>query len=94
MVEFHVDDLKLFQQEMNEKNGWGGRLSVRFPNHLKPLIIIGHDDCIFKQYSLSKKYWVAPDGQWVLVPKDEGQGVMVSAIQSREFGFGLELTYA
>jgi hypothetical protein len=92
MVEFHVDDLKLFQQEMNEKNGFGGRLSVRFPNHLKPLIIIGHDECIFKQYSLSKKYWVAPDGQRVLVPKDEGQGVMVSAFQSREFGFGLELT--
>jgi hypothetical protein len=24
----------------------------------------------------------------VLVPKDEGQGVMVSIFQSREFGFG------
>ncbi len=82
MVEFHVDDLKLFQQEMNEKNVWGGRLSAWFPNRLKPLIIIGDDECIFKQYSLSKKYWVAPDGQQVLVPKDEGQGVMVSAFQA------------
>jgi hypothetical protein len=39
-----------------------------------------------------KKYWVAPDGHQVLVPKDKGQGVMVSAFQIREFGFGLELT--
>jgi hypothetical protein len=77
---------------MNEKNGFGGRLSVRFPNHLKLLIIIGHDECIFKQYSLLKNYWVAPDGQRVFVPKDKGQGVMVSAFQSRESGFELELT--
>jgi hypothetical protein len=83
MAEFHVDNLKLFQQEMNEKNRLGGRLSVWFPNHLKPLIIIGHDECTFQQYSLSKKFWVAPDGQWVLVPKDKRQCVMVSAFQSR-----------
>ncbi len=59
---------------------------------VKPLIIIGHDECIFKQYSLSKKYWVALYGQQVLVPKEKGQGVMDSAFQSKEFGFGLELT--
>ena len=27
-----------------------------------------------------------------MIPKDEGNRIMVSAIQSREFGFGLELT--
>jgi len=30
--------------------------------------------------------------QIVLVPKDEGQGVMVSAFQSREFGFGFVMS--
>jgi hypothetical protein len=35
-----------------------------------------------------KKNWVSPCGTWVLVPKDEGQGVIVFAFQSREFGFG------
>jgi hypothetical protein len=35
-----------------------------------------------------KKHWVPPCGMRVLVPKDEGQGVMVSAFQSREIGFG------
>ncbi len=28
----------------------------------------------------------------VLVPKDYGQGVMISAFQSRELGFGVKLT--
>ena len=36
-------------------NNFGGNLSVRFPTGEKPLIIIGHDESIFKQYSLSKK---------------------------------------
>jgi len=40
---------------------------------MKPLIIIGHDECIFKQNRLSKKHWVSLCGTWVLVPKDEGR---------------------
>jgi hypothetical protein len=87
-VEFHVDDFN----QSEEIHELGGRLSVRFPTNVKPLIILGHDECIFKQYCLAKKHWVAPCGTRVLVPKDEGQGVMVSAFQSREFGFGLDLT--
>jgi hypothetical protein len=35
-----------------------------------------------------KKHWVSPCGTQVLVQKDEGQGVMMSAFQSREFCFG------
>ncbi len=26
------------------------------------------------------------------VPKDDGQGIMINAFQSREFGFGFDLT--
>jgi hypothetical protein len=70
MVEYHVDDMVL---EENEKqwladgtivnrsaanvnlNYFGGNLSIRFTAGEKPLIIIGHDKSIFKQYSLSKK---------------------------------------
>ena len=39
-----------------------------------------------------KKSWFGPDGELALVPKDEGQGIMISALQSREFGFGICLT--
>jgi hypothetical protein len=52
MVEFQVDDFK----QMEAANGLGRNLSVHFPSYVKPLIIIGHDECIFKQYCLSKKH--------------------------------------
>ena len=55
------------------------------------LIIWGHDEAIFKQYLLTKKGWVGPNGEISLTPKDEGMGLMISAMQSREFGFGLEM---
>jgi hypothetical protein len=51
-----------------------------------------HDKCIVKQYLLTKKAWTLPTGETQLVPKEEGQGVMISAFQSREFGFGMPLT--
>ncbi len=60
----------------------------------KPLIIFGHDESIFKQYHMTKSAWAAPDGTTVLVPKDEGQGLLISALQSCEFGFGMEICEA
>ncbi len=57
----------------------------------KPLIIFGHDESIFKKYHMTKSAWVAPDGTTVIVPKDDGQGLMTSAFQSGEFGFGMEI---
>ena len=92
MVEYHVDACDIFQERMNVDTAFGGRLSVRMEKDDKPLIIFGHDECIFKQYLLTKKSWTAPDGETVLVPKDEGQGLMISAFQSREFGLGINLS--
>jgi hypothetical protein len=45
--------------------------------------MFGHDEAIFKQYLLTKKSWYGPDGMSVLVPTDDGEGVMISACQSR-----------
>ena len=70
----------------------GGNLSVRFPQGEKPLICFGHDESIYKQFLLTKKSWIGPDGETNIVPKDDGLGVMISALQSREFGFGLLVT--
>ena len=90
-VEYHVDDHPQFiEQCANLK--FGGNLSVRFPIGKKPLFIFGQDECIFKQYSFTKKAWVLPDGTRPLIPKDEGMGLMLSSFQSREFGYGLHLT--
>jgi hypothetical protein len=40
---------------------------------------------------MTKSAWFAPDVTTALVPKDDGQGVMISAIQSLEFGFGMQI---
>jgi len=81
MFEFHVDSVK------NVKAVWlmtnlGGNLSVRKPPDKKPLIIFGHDECIFKQYTMTGKQWYGPNGETYVVPKDDGCGVMIGSLHS------------
>ena len=93
--EFHVDDHPDFSCSSwhnSELAVFGGNLSVRKPTDTKPLIIFGQDECIFKQYVFKKKAWHGPNGETALVPKDEGQGLMISAFVSRDYGFGFELS--
>ena len=87
MVEYHVDDHKLFAAKCSSLQ-YGGNLSIHKPPTQKPLMIIGQDECIFKQYIFKKKYWVLPDGTRQLIPKDEGQGLMLSSFCCRELGYG------
>ena len=91
MVEYHCDTVKSLKPEWITTS-LGGNLSVRIPPDQKPLIIFGHDECIFKQFTMVNKQWYGPNRETYVVPKDDGQGVMISAFQSREFGFGLEVT--
>ena len=93
MVEYHVDTLDLFQDEVNNDASilFGGKLSVRLKEGERPLISLGQDECIFKQYLLKSKSWTH-EGKRVLVPKDEGYGVMISAFMSRELGFGVVIS--
>ena len=88
--EFHVDDHDIFKTLLSD-TAYGGHLSVRKRLDTKPIIILGQDECIFKQYALTKKTWNSPDGKVPLVPKSEGQGVMISSFVCREFGTGLKL---
>jgi hypothetical protein len=55
------------------------------------MIKIRHNEAIMKQYLLTKK-WRGPNGETALVPKDEGMGIMISAMISREFGWGIDIT--
>jgi DnaJ-class molecular chaperone len=90
MVEYHVDFSKLFQDDADKETRFGGHLNVCIEMD-KPLIF-GDDKSIFKQYHIMKSAWVAPDGTTVLVPKDDAQGLMISAFQSRKIGFGVEIS--
>ena len=87
MVEYHVDDHVLFEKKCSSLK-YGGLLSVRKPPNKKPIMILGQDECIFKQYIFTSKFWVLPDGTKQLIPKDEGQGIMLSSFTCRELGYG------
>ena len=89
--ECHVDTHPSFQKKCDHLP-FGGNLSVRFPMNEKPIIIFGQDECIFKQYAFTKKSWTSPDGTRPLIPKDEGQGLMLSSFVSREFGYGYDIS--
>ena len=55
-------------------------------------MIFGQDEAIFKQYIFTKGVWVLPDGRRQLIPKEEGHGIMLSSICSRELGYGFQLS--
>ena len=82
MVEYHVDTIseKLLKEFIH--NQLGSNLSFRFPEGQCPLIIFSHDEHIFKQFTMSTKSWVGPNGKTVIVPKDDGLSMMITAFQS------------
>ena len=90
MHEYHCDDHITFQRQCNTLPH-GGNLLVRKDPLQTPLLIFGQDGCIFKQYVFSQGQWVLPNGTKQLIPKDEGQGVMLSSFVSRELGYGFEI---
>ena len=93
MLEFHVDDHRCLQMYACEHCGeFGGKVSVRRPPNSRPVIIFGQDEFVFSQLSFNGMQWVGPSGKRSILPKNDGMGVMVSAFQSREFGWGMEIT--
>ena len=82
----------LFQEKMNATIQFGVNLSVRRDKNKETIIVLGHDECIFRQYVLTNKSWNGPEGQKSITPKVSGQGIMISAFQSRAFGFGMDLS--
>jgi hypothetical protein len=55
-------------------------------------MIVGQDESAFAQYLLGSMTWVGQKVQRPLLPNSEGDGCMLSAFVSREFGFGRELS--
>ena len=54
--------------------------------------IFGQDESVFNQFLLGNRQWVGPEGQRALLPKTDGLSLMISAFQSRETGFGMNLS--
>ena len=89
--EFHIDDHESFHEKFDEMS-FGGNLSVRKNEKDRPIIMIGQDEYIYKQFLLVRKQWTLPDGTTAINPKDEGMGIMLSSFVSRDFGYGFKLT--
>jgi hypothetical protein len=62
MIEYHIDMSYRFDDKL-AAFPLGGNLSIRKPIAAKPVIYIGQDEAIFKQFLFSHKMWVAPGGQ-------------------------------
>lgn len=93
MLEFHVDKHDRLQEIANEKYGaFGGRVSVRKKEGDKPAIIFGQDEAIFNAHLSRTHQWVDPNGRRAIMPKTNGAGIMISAFQSRELGWGIPIT--
>jgi hypothetical protein len=84
MVKFHVDQHPSFHDGVSTTL-YGGNLSVRRPANAKPLICFGQDKRIFQQFTFTPKAWTVPNGQKLMIPKDDGLDVMISAFCLREF---------
>ena len=99
MIEFHVDSISddwcrsKLQNEidtaMKIHDGLGTGMSwFRKNKKRKPLIDWGQDEAIFKQYISTKNTWTGRNGEFPIRPKDDGSGLMISAMQGRSYGFG------
>lgn len=67
-------------------------MSVRcWPNE-KQLIILGQDESCFKQFSISKRCWVSPDGEMKLLPKTGGYNAIVSVRRIKCYYFIVHVT--
>ena len=76
-----------------EYKRFGGGLSVRKKENVRPIIPIGQDECTFHEFTFAKKYWKDPMGENILFPKSMGEMYMISGYQAREFGLGLGYLY-
>ncbi len=88
-IEFHVDYWNPFgggKERINPSR------SIRVSSKKQPIMIVGQDKNVFAQYLLGAQTWVGPKGRRPLLPKSEGNGFILSAFVSHEFGFGRQLT--
>ena len=89
MVEFHVDSHRSFQGTMYFSE-FGGNASLKKTKNDKIIISFGNDGAIFNKYTYTSACWSGCYGGKKFIPNSEGMGLMVSAIQYREFGFGIQ----
>ena len=95
MIELHVNGHDCLQKRANEKYGeFGGSVSVSTPQGANPTIVFGQYEADFNQFIFNGSMWIGTGREQVTLPKINGIVVMASYFQSRETGFGLEISDA
>ena len=92
--EFEVDGKKIREYHVDTHQSFCNlelKKSIRSTS-IRPILMIGQDESVYKQYSFSRKCWFGPDGETKLLPKSDGYSRMVSAFVSRDFGLGIKLS--
>jgi hypothetical protein len=93
MREHHVDCQDGLCNFIDPENAiFGGNLSVQFPEGMQPLVVVGQDEMITYQFLFAAKSWKSQQGKTLILPRGDGEGIMVSASILRELGLGPELT--
>eukprot|EP00957_Ditylum_brightwellii_P145510 11079619-Ditylum_brightwellii.AAC.1 len=92
VVELHVNSWEEFVLDMSKNSKYGGNLNIRKDPNIKPIAVLCQDEVIFKKDFFSLKGWKMHNGETVLLPKTEVEGLIVSALQNRYWGFGFQLT--
>ena len=88
-MEYHVDAQNVLLEHVDILCLiYGGNLSVRMPTNKRPLIMIGQDELTYHQFMFPNRHWKGPSGTTFIVPKSQGETIMISAYQSCEFGLG------
>ena len=100
MIEVHVDSIDAFLLGAEKDH----KISIRFERTRKTdingkpctkadmeLVILGQDETVFHANLMAAKSWFYM-AQQKLRPKDKGEGLMISGITSRKFGYGLAIS--
>ena len=92
--EFHIDYCSRRQEKstVNAMEGKVASMSVRAPPDTRPIECYGQDESLFYQFQFPSRSWVGPNSERALLPKSQGEGLMISAFVSRDTGFGMQLT--
>ena len=67
-----------------------GNLSILFLPNEKIIFSFNHNEEIFNKNAFTRKCQRRPDGEQLIVPKDDGTRLIVSVLQSREFRIGFQ----
>ena len=94
-AEVHTDDVPYNYGDDDNKlpplGEFRGNTSVRLKEGVEPCLVFGQDEAIFRSSQLNECCWMV-DGKTTLRTKGLRKGIMVSALVSRAFGFGLNIT--